>query len=76
MSNRIKKIKSIKNHTYCFFNKITNVRDFYPNNIKTDEISTKKILIQYIEYVMKKDLKYLKINSVNLLYLVFSKVNR
>ena len=25
---------------------------------------------------MKKDLKYLKINSVNLLYLVFSKVNR
>ena len=32
-------------------------------------------LIYYIGYVTVKDLKYVKINSVNPLYLIFSKVN-
>ena len=34
-----------------------------------------KYSIYYIEYVTIKDLKYIKINSVNPLYLIVSKVN-
>ena len=37
---------------------------------------TKKILIHCIGYVTIKVWKYLKINSVNPLYLIFSKMNR
>ena len=40
-----------------------------------DEKSYKNILIYYIGYVTIKDSKYVKINSVNPLYLIFSKVN-
>ena len=36
---------------------------------------TKNILIYYIGYMMIKDLKYVKINSANPSYLIFSKVN-
>ena len=36
---------------------------------------TKIYLIYYIEYVSIKDSKYVKINIVNSLYLIFSKVN-
>ena len=49
--------------------------NLYSNNIKIDEKSYKNILICYIEYVKIKDLKYIKINSVNPLYLIFNKVN-
>ena len=37
--------------------------------------SYKNILIYYIGYVTIKDSKYIKINSVNPLYLIFNKVN-
>ena len=37
--------------------------------------SYKSILIYYIGYVMTKDLKYSKINSVNPLYLIFVNMN-
>ena len=47
---------------------------FDPNNIKIDEESYRNILIYYIWYVTIKDLEYLKIDSVNLLYLNLSKV--
>ena len=41
-----------------------------------DEKSYRNILIYYIGYVTKlKDSKYLKISSVNPLYLIFSRVN-
>ena len=40
-----------------------------------DEKLYKNILIYYIGYVTIKDSKYVKINSVNPLYLIFSKVN-
>ena len=49
--------------------------NFDTNNIKIDERSYKIILIYYIGYVMMKDSKSIKINSVNILYLIFSKVN-
>ena len=49
--------------------------NFDTNNIKIDERSYKIILIYYIGYEMIKDSKSIKINSVNILYLIFSKVN-
>ena len=49
--------------------------NFDTNNIKIDERSYRIILIYYIGYVMMKDSKSIKINSVNILYLIFSKVN-
>ena len=51
------------------------MKNFDPNNIKIDEKSYKNILIYYIGYVTIKDSKYVKINSVNPLYLIFNKVN-
>ena len=39
------------------------------------KISYKNILIYYTGYVTINGLKYLKINTVELLYLIFSKMN-
>ena len=74
MGNKVKDI-DIKNSTYYFFDDIINMKNFDLNNIKIDEKSYKDILIYYIGYVTIKDLKYLKINSVHPLYLIFGKVN-
>ena len=74
MSNKVKDI-SIKNNTFEFFNDIINIKNFDPNNVKIDEKSYKSILIYYIVYVPIKDSKYVKINDVNPLYLIFSKAN-
>ena len=65
----------MKNRTYYFFNDIIKIKKFDPNSIKTDEESHKNILIYYIGYVTIKNFKYVKINSVNPLYVIFSKVN-
>ena len=74
MSNIVKDI-SMKSHIYYFFDDIINIKEFDPNNIKLDENSYKNILIYYIAYVTIKDSKYVKINSVNPLYLMFNKMN-
>ena len=74
MSNKIKDI-SIKNHTYYFFEDIINIKNLDPNNIKIIEKSYKNILIYHIKYVTIKDLKNVKINRVNPLYLIFRKLN-
>ena len=74
MSNKVKDI-NIKNHTYYFFDDIINIKIFDLTNISRDEKSYKNIFIYYIGYVTIKDLKYVKINSVNPLQLIFSKVN-
>ena len=71
MSNKVKDI-DIKNRTYYFFNEIINIKNFDPNNIKTDEKSYKNIFVYYIRYVTIKDSKYVKICSVNPLYLIFN----
>ena len=68
MSNKVKN-KNIKNQTYYFFNDITNTENFDPNHIKIYETSYKNILMYYIGYVTIK--KYVNINSVNPLYLIF-----
>ena len=69
MGNKVKDI-DIKNPTYYFFDDIINMKNFDLNNIKIDEKSYKDILMYYIRY-----LKYVKINSVYPLYLIFNKVN-
>ena len=74
MSNKGKDI-DVKNRTYYFFDDIINTKIFDPNNIEINEKSFENILIYYTGYVTIKDYKYLKINSVNPLYLFFSKVN-
>ena len=74
MSNKVKDI-SIKNCTYCFFDDTINIQIFDPNNIKIDEKSYKNTLLYYNGYVTIKDLKYVKINTVNPLYLIINKVN-
>ena len=40
-----------------------------------DEESHENALFYYSRYVTIKDLKYIKINSVNSLYIIFDKVN-
>ena len=57
-------------------NDIIKIKFFNPNNIKIDEKSCNNILIYYIGFVTIKDLKYVKINGVNSLYFIFSKVNK
>ena len=74
MSNKDKDI-DIKSRTCYFFNDIIHIKNFEPNNIKIDKKLYKNILTYYIVYITIKDLKYVKINSVNTLYLIFSKVN-
>ena len=70
------KVKDIdtKNRRYYFFNDI-NVKIFDQNNIKIDEKSCKNILTYCIGYETVKDLKYLKINSINSSYPIFEKEN-
>ena len=73
ISNKVKDL-DIKSCTYYFFNNIVNIENFNTNNVKIDEKSLKNTLIYYIGYVTIK--KYVKIYSVNLLYLIFRNVNR
>ena len=72
MSNKVKEI-DIKTKLTTFFNDISNLKNFDLNNTKIDEKSYKDILIYYIGYVTIKYSKYVKINAVNSLYLIFKK---
>ena len=74
MSNKVKDI-DIKNWIFYFFGDIINIKNFDSNNIEIDEKSDNNILISYSGYVTIKDSKYVKINGVNPLYLILSKVN-
>ena len=56
MSNKVKAL-SMKNHTLYFLDDIINIKNFDPNNIKTDEKSYKNILIYHIGYVTITDSK-------------------
>ena len=60
----------LKNHTYSPFDETINIKNFDPNKIKIDEKSYKNILIYYIRNVTFKSLRYVKISSVNPLYLI------
>ena len=66
---------NIKIRTYYFFDDMINVTNFDPNLLKADKKSYKKIDIYYIGYITIKDSDYVKINSVNPLYLIISEVD-
>ena len=70
MNNKFKYI-AIKNCTY-YFDDMLNIKDCDPNKIKIDENSNQNILIQYIGYMTFKDIRYIKIDSVNPLYLIMN----
>ena len=70
----IKEIK-IKNRTYYFFDDMINITNFDPNLLKIDKKSYKNIDIYYIGYITMKDSDYVKINSVNPLYLIIDEVD-
>ena len=74
MSSKVKDI-DIKSCTCYYFNDIIKMKNFDPNNFKIDKRSYRYILVYYIGYVTKKDSIYLKIYSVNPVYLIFSNVN-
>ena len=52
-----------------------NIKDFDPNLLKIDKNSYKNIDIYYIGYITVKYSDYVKINSVNSLYLIISEIN-
>ena len=52
-----------------------NIEDFDPNLLKIDKKSYKNIDIYYIGYITEEDSYYVKINSVNPLYLIVTKVD-
>ena len=66
---------NIKNRTYYFFDDMINIKDFDPNLLKIDKKSYKNIDICYIGYITIKDSDYVKINSVNPLYLIINEVD-
>ena len=51
-----------------------NITNFDPNLLKIDKKSYKNIDIYYIGYITMKDSDYVKINSVNPLYLIIDKI--
>ena len=68
----VKQIK-IKNRTYYFFDDTINVKDFHSNLLKIEKNSYKNIDTYYIRYITMKDSDYVKISSVNPLYLIKSR---
>ena len=66
---------NIKNRTYYFFDDLSNFKDFDPNLLKISNKSQKNIDVYYIGYITVKYSDYVKINSVNPLYLIISAVD-
>ena len=66
---------NIKYRTYYFFDGMINIKDFDSNLLKIDKKSYKNIDIYHIGYITMKDSDYVKITSVNLLYLIIDKVD-
>ena len=66
---------NIKNRAYYFFDDMINIKDFDPNLLKIDKKSYKNINIYYIGYITVKNSYYVKINSVNHLYLIITEAD-
>ena len=67
---------NIKNRTDYFFDDMINIKNFHSNLLKIDKKkSYKNIDIYYIGYITVKDSDYVKINSVNPLYLIINEVD-
>ena len=52
-----------------------NIEDFHSNLQKVDKKSYKNIDIYYIVYITMKDFDYVRINSVNPLYLIIGEAD-
>ena len=65
---------NITNRTYYFSDDMINIIDFDPNLLKVDKKSSKNIDIYYTDYITVKYSYYVKINSVNPLYLIIIEV--
>ena len=65
----------MKNQTYYFLDDIINIKHFDADLLKIDKKSYKNIDIYYIGYITMKNSDYVKINSVNTLYLIINKVD-
>ena len=61
---------NIKNRTNFFHDDMINIKDLDSNLLKIDKKSYKNIDIYYNGYITMKDSDYVKINIVNLLYLI------
>ena len=66
---------NIKYQTYYFFDDMINIKDFNSNLLKIDKTSYKNIDIYQIGYITTKNSDYVKINSVNPLYLIIDKTD-
>ena len=65
----------MKNQTYYFLDDIINIKRFDADLLKIDKKSYKNTDIYYIGYITMKNSDYVKINSVNTLYLIINKVD-
>ena len=66
---------NIKNRTYYFFDDMINIKYFHSILLKIDKKLYKNIDIYHIGYITVKDSDYVKINSVNPLYLIMNEVD-
>ena len=71
---KVKEI-NVKNHTYCFYDDIINLKDFDASLLKVDKKDYKEIDIYYIGYITFEEIaNYKNINSVNPLYLIITEM--
>ena len=70
----IKEINT-KNRTYYFLDDMINIKDFNLKLLKIDKNSYKKIDIYCIGYITLKNSHYVKINSINALYMIISEAD-
>ena len=66
---------NIKNGTYYFFDDMSDITNFDLSVLKIDKVSYKNIDTYYIGYITMKGSDYVKISSVNYLYLIIDKVD-
>ena len=59
-----------KKKIYYFFDDVVNIKYFDPNLLEIDKKSYENIDIYYIGYITMKYSDYIKINSVNPLYII------
>ena len=66
---------NIKNQTYYYLDDMINIANFDLNLLKIDNKLYKNIDIYYLGHITMKDSGYVKIKSVNPLYLVIYQVD-
>ena len=64
-----------KKWSLLFFDDTINIENFNPDLLKIDKKSYKNIGIYYIGYITRKNSDYVKINSVNPLYIIIGEAD-